>query len=230
MDDYCSTCGNEITENAEFCGHCGTAVTPDTVIHAVLPEHAPGALIKVTDIARANNWDVTRTVRLALELPAEMRGMVGDFTAIYEEGFLPLLKKLFNFRPQNLPPALSGWRTQTGYVLLGVLVWLVWVIGDFCLRWKLPAVTLYLFFLELGVLAFRFFYALYMYPRCFKFSPVLTSPKVISFFNGFCGGPLYGTLWNCCLTKGKIGVSHIVFVVLSAQSILYNFLSSFFGW
>lgn len=78
--------------------------------------------------------------------------------------------------------------------------------------------------LALALVTGTLVYALYAYPSYFGPKPKLTSAAKVSFLNCFFGGPLFGCLWNRCLTRGKKGVSHIVMSILAGVMMILGVL------
>jgi len=64
-------------------------------------------------------------------------------------------------------------------------------------------------------------YAAVIYPSLFTENPKAQSPEKISFVNGLFGGLLFGLIWNRNLTKGKKGISYIIFIICGITSIIF---------
>lgn len=69
---------------------------------------------------------------------------------------------------------------------------------------------------------FSIVYAAVFYPSYFSFIPKLNSSQLIAFFNGFCGGIIFGLCWQFNLKKNVKGVSHIVYIVLFAVAFVFS--------
>ncbi|MGN0301904.1 MAG: hypothetical protein ACI4BI_03405 [Anaerotardibacter sp.] len=80
-------------------------------------------------------------------------------------------------------------------------------------------------FLPLAIFAIAFsavciVYAAVMYVSYFDETPKLDNVEAINFLNLFFGSIIFGCIWNSNLTKGKKGISWIVFIVFQALNIL----------
>ncbi len=118
------------------------------------------------------------------------------------------------------PPVLRRWKTSWGFSVFGALVFgvLSVIAGN--------AITdmVALCWINAIWLALIAVYAACIYPSFFSEGSMLgDSPKVISFFNFFFGGVIFGSLWNASLTNKKKGVSRVVCIVLALL------LSGYFG-
>ena len=74
-----------------------------------------------------------------------------------------------------------------------------------------------------------FCYALGYYPSLFKDGARARSSAVVSFGNAFFGGLVFGAIWNSCLTNGKIGISHYVFVGILAVIFVLSFAAAYYA-
>ncbi len=128
---------------------------------------------------------------------------------------------------------LENWKTNTGFTILGLVVWPVigGILGSDMVIDNAPiGVLICIIVLSLGILVGGLIYAAAVYPSLFTDKPKAQSAKVISFTNGFFGGIIFGLLWNSNLTIKTKGVSNVVFIVfqcLGIAAIVLTFIFSF---
>lgn len=126
---------------------------------------------------------------------------------------------------QENHPFLAKWLTSVGGTVGGIVAYMAIsgifdYIADTTNSFSMLAFVYLFWVVLLGVYAY---YAFAIYPSLFTRSPkVDLSPTAISFINGLVGGIIFGCLWNTCLTKGKIGISHyIAGVCCTLGSLMY---------
>jgi hypothetical protein len=113
-------------------------------------------------------------------------------------------------------PALDQWKTSVGLSILGLAAaYLSALITSYIANTSNSlALVIFVLIMSILFLVFELIYVLIVYPSYFKETPFLTNPSAISFLNCFCGGIVFGLLWNSGLTNGKKGIAHIVYAVL----------------
>lgn len=110
--------------------------------------------------------------------------------------------------------AFPGWKTSAGFAVIGLIAASLAssaaaTISDNAILWYLIAYCIACIF-----------YCLKVYPSCFTESPMLTDHRPVNVLNFFVGGLIFGCLWNHNLTRGKKGISNIVFTVFCVLSII----------
>ena len=113
-------------------------------------------------------------------------------------------------------PLLGAWKTNVLFTVLGVLACAAvngFLGGSIDANGEVTGGAM-TGVLSLAYIIFTIVYALKIYPSYFSDKPMLDSVEAISFLNTFAGGIIFGLLWNHNLTLKKIGISHIVYVVL----------------
>ncbi|GAB2021267.1 hypothetical protein RyT2_03410 [Pseudolactococcus yaeyamensis] len=115
-------------------------------------------------------------------------------------------------------PALTVWKTNIPLSVIGV------VLNRVVSRMPLFFWQLYLIVM-LAMLVFSIIYALWIFPSLFRDKPVLRDNQIISFFNCFVGGIIFGLIWNWSLTKGQKGISNFVFLGLTVLMFVLSFFN-----
>lgn len=142
----------------------------------------------------------------------------------------------------NNLPALKNWKTSVGFSILGLIAskafqMILMVIFSVCIGFYAElftgneAITMgfvalsnALAIITISIFAIAYIYIFYF--SYFKTNPQITSSKVISFFNFFFGGVIFGALWNSNLTRSRIiekedkGVSYIYATILFSLVII----------
>jgi hypothetical protein len=131
--------------------------------------------------------------------------------------------------PAGTAPFLGIWKTNVLFTVLGVLAGMA--INGFTGS-AVDTEGNYTGGAMVGVLAiayliFTIVYAAKIYPSYFSDKPMISSSEAVSFLNTFCGGIIFGLLWNHNLTLKNKGISNVVFIVLIAVEFVLVFLAAF---
>ena len=119
----------------------------------------------------------------------------------------------------KLSKTVKGWKTSYGWSCIGIFVSLM--VNGMPLDW-IQTIEQYLL-VVIAAFVVPFVYAIIIYPKYFKPEEESSLGNgAISFLNCAFGGPIFGCLWNCCLTRKRIGISHIVMMVLIGLFALRN--------
>jgi hypothetical protein len=123
-------------------------------------------------------------------------------------------------------PLMNTWKTNTLFTILGIVASMVlnWFFSGTSESAGFASSSMLALF-SLVYIVFTIVYALKVYPSYFTDSPMIQSNEAISFLNTFAGGIIFGLLWNHNLTLKKIGISHIVYVVLIASAFVLSILA-----
>lgn len=113
-------------------------------------------------------------------------------------------------------PFLTQWKTSVGASVAGMFC--SYAIGRIAEHLPISLSAL--------ICVAPFVYALWYYPSLFKNEAQARSSAAISFGNGLFGGLVFGAIWNSCLTNGKIGISHYVFVVILVAVFVLSFVAA----
>ncbi len=111
--------------------------------------------------------------------------------------------------------SLQNWKTNVPMSILGVVASIA--LSSIAAN-ILPVLPFYLFAMVFS--AAGIVYAAVAYVSYFSNDVKLDSIEAINFLNLFFGGVIFGCIWNSNLTKGKKGISWIVFIVFAAINIL----------
>lgn len=117
----------------------------------------------------------------------------------------------------SIAPFLDLWRTSGAYSVLGIVAWgVVFWIEDILPYSMSVAGSL----IRFAFMILQFLYALVVYPSLFGLRPKIKSPAAVSFLNCAAGGVVFGPIWNGSLTKGRKGMSNVVFAVLMGMLVV----------
>lgn len=111
----------------------------------------------------------------------------------------------------KLSETVRNWKTSYGWACAGIVV--SYMVSRMPMDW-IQTVDRYLL-MCVATFAVPFVYAIIIYPKYFDpAAGTSLSNSAISFWNCAFGGLIFGCLWNSCLTRKRIGISHIVMMVL----------------
>ena len=126
---------------------------------------------------------------------------------------------------------LNNWQTDFGLTSLGMFITFMLNVGG--ANMDITAGSFEVFavitIIQLIYIFICFVYAASIYPSLFTTTPKAQSPNTISFLNGFLGFVIFGSIWNSNLTKGRKGISHIVYIVIVSIILGLSVFSYFNG-
>lgn len=132
-----------------------------------------------------------------------------------EESELPCISESSGIEEEGSENAgsikdINTWKTSIGASVAGAIVYAVvyGLCNQFLPPWPQGTVITVLLVVAITL------YALFFYPSLFTNPGKQKNSAAVSFFNLFFGGIIFGCLWNHNLTRGEIGMSHIILSVI----------------
>ena len=120
---------------------------------------------------------------------------------------------------------LDNWRTNAGLTILGIAINLILDRLVFSYDYASYGAAIAIAIIAIVYAIISIVYAAVVYPSLFTSSPKAQSANTISFLNGLFGYIIFGLIWNSNLTKGKKGISHIVFIICVIALNVLSFLA-----
>lgn len=210
-------CKVDLPEENEwaFCPECGTSIRPQDAFdllqqhpeYEMAPESATTANLSAQQPS-APQPPVAPGSRQNTNQPAQKPKSVMDD---YFGDDAPWQKTLDT-------PFLRQWKTDALFTILGIAIRaaLMWTIMNvFPATTSISTTTIFVYGsvdLALGIMGYV------MVPR--RFTPDYHATNfMVSFWNGFVGGIIFGCWWNYRLTTKRLGLSHVVFFAIALADV-----------